>query len=287
MLVEFGFARTVGKNNLLTIEEIYTAAQKRTWHKPLHKNSSIDWDLVRICRDLMNIAKGYNVKAINQSEQNYYNAFLKGDLETLYALWPKIERKTANNFELAVIAESFAEKADSRALNFAKIIEKSQPVTAHAIQSRYYFRNGDTNNGIKTAKNCLEQFKKDPRSENLIMNRYLNEFFDKGLHDKETAVQLEPAFKSPFAQYAFDDLRQIIKIRIAQKIDNGQTLKTIKEYGENYPWNLEILNIRADVSKGVDHDLYEKSKKDIENYLSQEIPRFETWFEIRKTITSE
>jgi hypothetical protein len=76
----------------------------------------------------------------------------------------------------------------------------------------------------------------------------------------------------------------MIKVKIAQKISNAETLKVINEYGENFPWNLEILNIRADASKGADHDLYEKSKKDVENYLSQEIPRFEKWFEIRKSV---
>jgi spermidine synthase len=287
MLVEFGFARTVGKNNLLAIEEIYQAAQKRNWHRPLNRNSDIDWNLLRICRDLMNISKGSNVKALNQCDQTYYNALLKGDLEAIYALWPKVNRKIADNYEFAIIAESFAEKADSKALNFIRIIERKQPVTAYAIQSRYYFRKGDVKKGIETAKKCLEQFKNDPRTENLIMGRYLNEFFYKGLRDKDMAVELEPVFESPFAQYAFDSLRHMIKVKIAQKISNELTLHAINEYGKNFPWNLEILNIRADASKGVNQDLYKKSRKDIENYLSEEIPRFEKWFEIRKSMAAE
>ena len=81
-----------------------------------------------------------------QARVGAYNFFNRDQLaaDQVLQMWNRQDREPLYPLELAMLAEAYAEKGDSRALSLVNQLNKFHPVTAKAILARYHLRSGNS-----------------------------------------------------------------------------------------------------------------------------------------------
>lgn len=274
MLAEYGFARTMGKNDAFSVEKLRTAIRRRDLHRPALAGGTVDWDLVDENFFRIMLWTGKTAALQDNYSKNevlrlrIHEAYAKGNYRFVLHSWKKGLFNESNLAEAVMLAETLAEMGDSRALIMLEENEPANrfaqlwPATAQAIRARYLWRSGEREEAFAALASSLEGFHRSPWQVKDVVNHSLDlaaEMADRGYRQKELFALLE----EPFSVYQAEEYRKQVLFNIGNRIDCQYIALAINQWEPTVPWNETLLKLRSSCYKKIGSPLAPVAEKDL------------------------
>jgi hypothetical protein len=274
MLIEFSFARTLGRPDVNIVDELHQQAGSRKMHYPAWLDRSVDWQLVIDNNSLLSANMGFQADSRGMADDHQariaaYNFFNWDQMaaDQILQMWSQQDREPQYPLELAMLAEAYAEKGDSRALSLVNQLNKFHPVTAKAILARYYLRSGDPARALEALKTALTEFRVYP----WVQIKVLYRSFDLGLELVNAipgrAMDLFEMFSEPFCVRIHEYTRKIKLIQISAALPPSEGIKALWQVEPHFPWTEEFLRYRLQVYRKTNHSLAPLAQKELNEFV--------------------
>ncbi|MCK4837447.1 MAG: hypothetical protein KAS94_01525, partial [Desulfobulbaceae bacterium] len=279
-LIEFAFARTLGKEQIFSPDILRIAAQEIKADRPPVRGGFVDWRLVAenalLTIPLVNQEIPLNLAMRGDQQQRAlaFNQFRQGNLPAALDAWRKQSRQPEYPMELMMVAEASAEIGDSSALTMAEKLHASWPATIDAILARYFWRRGDRDQAIMRLVDFFIRVRTDPWVPNIIIDHALNLANEMSWQQPDIARQMHTALAEHFSVYIMEQKRMDIRLEISSWLNQSYTVAVLHEY-EPYPyWNSDFLYYRYQYYKATNDPLTEKARHELNIYLTHSAKTF-------------
>ncbi|HUE29499.1 MAG TPA: fused MFS/spermidine synthase, partial [Verrucomicrobiae bacterium] len=141
-LIEFEFARSVGRAGLFDAEDLFALALARGNGRPSLAGGTVDWNRVAELRTLRALAEGQGTTArvkdsALQQRLLARDAYAHGDLPGAQEHWLAQDGGPRGPIDVTLLAESLSATADPRALPYIEQVRVLQPPEADALLARW------------------------------------------------------------------------------------------------------------------------------------------------------
>jgi spermidine synthase len=280
MLVEFGFARTVGRRMGFNIEELRLAAIERGLHRPEILAGAIDWDAVETGRLVMHallhrgIPPGLQLGSRQKIVREYYDSYLEGEFDELRQAWATAEVRPRFDYDLAIFATALAESANPASTELIRELEKRWPLEAAVIAARYQWRSGDPTGAAHRLATVFAQVRTNP----WIHAQFLESALDLSrelvaLHP-ELAQPLFDGLSSEFVVAMEDERRLQTLLAIASFIGPLAVAEVLHGLEPHVPWEHSVLVRRLDAYEATGDSMVEHAREDLARFLAQAPEQF-------------
>ena len=276
MLVEFGFARTVGKRRVFSLVDVRLAAEARGQHRPRVVGGEVDWERVEDNRLMMFpldrqpvpeatvgfVPRRHRVRAVNR--------FLAGDLGAVADAWSRQPRDPEYPLELVVVAEALADSGDARAAALIERLGAVWPADADAVRARYRWRLGDREAAVEALEAAFTKLRHDPWPELLVLERALGLAEEIATQDRSSAERLFRALAEPFSVRVLEEARLRTLLSVARRIDAEHAAEAVHEFEPHVPWTRVFLGYRLATYQRVGDPLAEAAERELEQFMEED-----------------
>lgn len=279
MFIEFSLAKTAF---LKKKSDVTNNIRKIAWEKKVYRPrllvGNLDSELSFENFILMDVFFKSNIEVSpNQPPdlQNRLHAYVAfNDLSRLSASailqsWGNQNRNPEYPLEIAMLAESLAEKGDSDALALAEQLKSFFPVDASAIMARFYLRTARPGLAYEHLENSLLAFRSDPWVIKQIIFRSLNlalEFCDR---HPEYAQKIFTLLSEPFSVWILESTRRNILVEISTRLDNQACIDALTQLEPHiFPFDKPLLEYRLNCYKQANHPLTERAAEELQQFIN-------------------
>lgn len=255
-VIEFGFARSLGRDSFGTTDILKAAGDR-----PRLIRGSVDWNLVAANR--ASIAYLPSGDARNE----FARIYAASEFGSAAAMWQVAPWTPANSRQLASVAHVLALVGDARAEEYARQLRPWQPVEADAILGILRYRQDRGGEARELIASALMRYRNDPWPMRGVMESTLT----------VAAAMADPrmleALSLPYAAYQLEEVRRIAYVAGAWADGrcNSRTLGALAAFEPHAPWVKEILQMRAlcyeTVRRG---ELAVRARKELTEFEKQE-----------------
>ena len=250
--VEFGFARTVGRQGLFPIPELRSAAEQLGMDRP-EVSGSVDWESVvdeRIAAfsfEAKTPQPGRTATPSRRALATALSQYASGQLEGAFVAWRQVGRPPRNVTELALLAEGMAENGSADPGPAIDQLRALQPVEADVILSRASLRAGDAARAAEALAAAFQRYRTDPWALPSLMRRALPLALEIARRDSAQSDRLLDAVSAPFAVNAWEDERRGARDALATLTGRkGACREAVKAFEPHVPWTGKWLAHRLD-----------------------------------------
>jgi spermidine synthase len=238
-VIEFGFARSLGRDSFGTTD-IISAARRDRGDRPRSLRGAIDWDLVAANR----AALAYLPSGDPRNE--FARIYAASEFGSAAAAWQASPWTPANTRQLASVAHVLALAGDARAEGFAKQLHAWQPVEADAIVGILRYRQDRGGEALDLIESALLRYRTDPWPMRGVMESTLT-VAAAIAGNPQHAPRMLPALSVPYAAYQLEEVRRIAYVAGAWADGrcNARTMGALAAFEPHTPWVKEILQMRA------------------------------------------
>jgi spermidine synthase len=271
--VEFGFARSVGRNDL-GADALIAMARERRWDTP-PLNGAVDWTRVQDERIAHPTGEGQepdisdDLPYVQQRRATAQVNYAAGNLSGALTQWREQEREPIGPTEIALVAEGMAEAGDEAALGYIEKLRAFQPAEADAILGRLRLRQGRIDDATTALEACVTRLRRDPWASTPILERALVVIEETGEKDITARKRLFAALiASPFAVYVLDDGRLASAHKLSERLDLKEYCgAAIHPLEPHVPWRLELLTARRDCYEAIGDPRHAEATADVERFM--------------------
>ncbi|HST30189.1 MAG TPA: fused MFS/spermidine synthase [Chthoniobacterales bacterium] len=283
-LLEFAFARSVGRNTGFTVETLRDGARLTHSDRPDFSKGeeSVDWKQMESDRlsMLLGFGQAPNVNNYADSEQREraaaYASYLKGDLDGTLSHLHEPKRELSNLYDLRLFGESLAETGQADAMKYVDKLRKFAPVDADAIYAHLLFRRGEFDRATDVLEKVFVRLRADPWLDRSLVQHTLTvaQMTAHLARSSVPAQRLFDALSEPFSSYNEDEPRKIALLQIAMILDkDGVSVHTATaaELAEPFvPWQEGFLKTRRDCYKATGNPLLARAERDLQKFNAAE-----------------
>jgi spermidine synthase len=276
MLVEFGFARAVGRGKAVSLEDLFKASIKHREHRPMVSGGEVDWDLVDEHRLKMYVLEEKPIPSLpwltegQRHQAKAYNYFLRGRFKAVLKSWKRQSRLPEHPLELAMIAEALANESDRNALELVEKLRPLWPGEADAVLARFYWRTKQPGKALKSLEALFSRLRYDPWTLRTLMNRSLYLVQKLADENKNMTRKLHDILSVPFSVRVLDHTRLRILFNLADRLGSAETARAVKLFEPDVPWERHFLSRRLWAYKETDDPMARKAAQELNEFLRNE-----------------
>jgi predicted O-methyltransferase YrrM len=250
-LLEFGFARNVGRDLGFSDVDLLVVARARHEDRAAVVGGPVDWarvDEQRLVFDvLVNrptfVPVGAPPDVIKRAQA--YTSYAAHDLPAALAAWRDQPRAPATSFELGMLAEALAEPGDEAALPLLEKLRRFEPTEADALLARLRLRQGHPAEAIVALEAAFRGYRDDPWPRLDVMRRALVGTAVDLAQDRAVARRLYDVLAEPFAVRMLEDDRREARFKLAAVVDfRHLCAEALAPFEPHVPWRKEMLVLR-------------------------------------------
>ncbi len=290
-LVEFGFARSVGRANLFDMNDLRTVVRARGEDRPVLTGGTVDWAVVED-RHLAQLASTEQVPRLapHLSEDQRHRvealrAWGAGKLDEVRNAWSAQRRPPQSSMELAMLAEALGDAGDERALAHIERLRAIQPGEADASLGRLRWRQGRLVEATDALVAAFTRYRTDPWPLPYIMSRAVSvaievadkDAADKDVADKDAALarRLFDALAEPFAVSALEQRRLTARLRMLRAVGfEPHCAAVLAPLEPHVPWERELLALRVRCYEATHDRRAAAARDDLARFLRTEPTSF-------------
>jgi spermidine synthase len=252
--LEFGFARLLGRTQLLDVTELFGVAQALGENRPAVLGT-VDWTRVDAERMTASAASGTPPSPMRSMTEEQlrlaqmYSAYLRGDYAGTLATWRALGRGPINSMEMLTLAEALADAGNGEAERAAAQLRGTHPIEADLVLARLYWRQQREQDAIRHLKAALTAYGRDPWPFPAAARQALALCLQVAARDRAVAVQLAEILRRPFAVKMWEEARKATALGVVVPHPNADcapaALPAIEAYEPHVPWNADLLRVRA------------------------------------------
>lgn len=274
-LLEFGFARVVGRHGLFDLSEALLLATDRRLDLPDLAGAPLEagrvWETrlrlypggLRVPAELATPAVLARARAVQLS--------LAGDAAGALQAWQQQEREPREPLELALAAEGLAERGDEGAVRWAEALRAFQPAEAEALLARLRLQQARLDEAGAHLVAAFERHRDDPWPRVDVMARALRAAPALAAARPALAPQLLAALARPFAAGSLQEERQQARLEVAVAAGlPAECARALHDMEPWVPWRRELLEGRLACYRAAGDPLAEQARRDLAELLSEE-----------------
>jgi spermidine synthase len=269
-VLEYSFARTVGRETPFSVEATRDFLRVEGFHRPLLEGEPVDWNLVELRRQEMNlILNGQLSIALlpNEEDRNVAEAFdyyNQNDFAAVIEIWPLDVRPPSDDVQRLILARCYAELARPECLELLSKVEPRFPTDAQAVRAIFHWRTGNTAEAAAALEAFFARLADDPWVIPVVSESAFSRAIDVAQADRGAAERLYRLLAKPFASWRFNYLRQLAAVRVAEQLGSQQVVEALEDLEPHVTWTAEVLEPRAKAYAAVGHPLAEQAARDWE-----------------------
>jgi predicted membrane-bound spermidine synthase len=266
-LLEFSFAKTVGKPTPFSVEQLRERLKEFGYHRPTI-GDGVDWNVVEIRRQTFNLLSSTQLSLAllpNPDDRELVAAldsYREGDYAEASKKWPAVHRKPTDDVLRLVLARTCAELGQAECLDLAATAEKNYPVDAAAVRAVYYWRAKDTAQAAQSLEMFFSRLKDNPWVIPIVSDKAVPLAVDVASSDSEAAGRLYSLLSQPFASHRFDYARQRARVLVGAKLGPKEVVEALVDVEPHVIWTAEILKARLDAYAATKHPLAQRAERD-------------------------
>ncbi|MGH9444029.1 MAG: fused MFS/spermidine synthase [Thermoanaerobaculia bacterium] len=271
-IVEFGFARSVGRKKLFAVEGLVAAARSRRENRPRVSGESIAWD--RVDEQRLQIPGSRAPDPPDASLEARHRAralslFRARSFGQAAAEWDAQSRPPESLLEIEAVGVGRALAGDGRCGEEIALLRRWEPAAADSLLAVLRCRQGRFAESVSALAASLREYRTDPWSSDLVMQQGL--LIAPVLASREkSAASLLSLLETPFCVASLNEWRLSTALAVARQLGSPAACASVlRLYEPNVPWTLAILSARVTYFAG-DRVLGPRSEADFEDFLSHE-----------------
>lgn len=278
-VLEFGFARGLGRSGLFRVEDLIALARSRREDRPTLRGT-LDWGLVGELRQARSLlwrdaipGKGRDPEANPEAQARRLAraAYLEVDLKSACAHWFAQPAAPFTYPDLLLTSECLAGMGDPRAPEHAR---RLRPVDADLILAIWHDQAGRTPEAVRHLVAAFEGARRDPWASIPLLDRVLHFSFGIAARDPDAAKAIFAALAEPFAVGMADQTRLRQRLELTWLLRQG-CVEALKPFEPHPPWEDLFLAQRARCYREAGHPLAERARADLAEYMRNAPPRLD------------
>ena len=272
-IIEFGFARHVGRLGRFDIGQLRHLANLRGQGRPAIRNGELDWLRVEEAREARQVVFEVPPTPIpgspteREARSRARLAYLSGDLKAAHEAWTSQSGEPEYRIDLALVAESMAEAGDDRVLGVAERLAALQPLEARVALARWHHRQQRTAEATDQLLGALEAYVEDPWPWLPVMHRSLDLVREIAEQDADSGRRLLDRLDRPFALHLLNEDRLLARIHLIRKLDlPDRCVAAFEDLEPHVPWNESHLRRRLACYGRNGHRLAGVARRDLEEF---------------------
>jgi spermidine synthase len=271
-LLEYRFAKTLGRGNPFSVEAVRKHLAGMHAHQPALGGEAVDWNTVELRRQEFNLLfqSKPSGELLPDTEDaaliKAFEAYQAGDYAGVVARWPAKYREPASPIQRMVLARSYAELGRPDCLAHIAVLESQFPIEAAAINAVFYSQIGNVPETTKSLEAFYTMLGKSPWLVTTVADAALIRTTQLAEADQAAAEQLYPLVSRPLASYRFDYLRKLVRFYVAQKLGAEKTIEALAELEPHMRWTEDVLRPRAEIYTMVNHPFAARAQREWQQF---------------------
>jgi spermidine synthase len=283
-LLEFEFARMLGRPAPWAIAELRMLAYQREALRPPISGGTIDWNLVEELRSARAAAEASTTDVFIEEDEEAQNrilarsAYAKDQLDEAGRYWFAQPAEPMAPLDLTMVSELLAAKGDERTPQYLARLRLQQPAEAEALMAFWYAERGEPARAAEQLAGAFRAYRGLPWSRMSIFMRGLNLAWKLGSEDATLAPGLFEALGEPFAVGALNRQRLLTRANLGLLPGQEQLcLAALEPLEPHFPWDGHFLKGRADCYARNGHPLAKKARAELATFTSNRPPLAEVF----------
>ncbi len=280
-IIEFGFARGLGRDLEFNPGRLRTLASARGENLPPLSGGRLDWRRVLDLRSARNAKWGVTSTYPATGDDAFdhrvgaRNAYVLGDLKVALRRWFAQDQEPSLAIDRLIVAEALAEAADPRAITAADELESQSRLTdAAAIRARYYARISRFKEAASNLATTFRGARLDPWIHRPTLERSLALSVELAHADPELSKDLFASLSESFAVLLLDERRLRTRLSLAQLADfTSLCREALRPFEPFVPWEEEVLYFRARCYAATSHPTELEAVADLQTFRNNAPPR--------------
>jgi spermidine synthase len=249
-VIEFGFARSLGRDTNFGMSSVRRAAQARGADFP-DVRGALDRERVIDARASayvdFEVAPDLTL-AVTEPQRARYRALaagVRGDFAEVLREWRQQPRAPTSLHEVTLVAEALADGGDEAAVSLAQQLRPHAPVEADVILARLRWRQQRPDEALAHFEAALRRFRDDPWPWPLVLRRALKLAVPLARRDPAAARRVWEALREPFAVLSLNDARLERRLEVANLLPPGrECVEALAPYEPYVEWDRDFLELR-------------------------------------------
>jgi spermidine synthase len=278
-IVEFGFARTLGKNGS-TMADLRYRARTAGYSRPpsLDRETTIDWEAVETAWVGHQMAEGHfagvtiDGGAAHVDRQTALVAYYRDtDLPAARKAWQRQTRPPIGPTEMAMVADFEAANGSEAALPIIERLRTYQPGEAAVLLATLRFGQGRLEEAAAALEQAFEDFRAEPWALYQFKERAVALAVAVAVRGPAFAARMFEALERPFAVHALQDTRLSVRASLTRLLPFAKVCRdTFGALEPHVPWTRSILTLRRDCYEKVGDSRADRARRELSEFLSRE-----------------
>ncbi|MEA2563349.1 MAG: spermidine synthase [Acidobacteriota bacterium] len=274
-ILEFGFARNLGRSGLFRVEDLVSLVRSRGEDRP--RGASLDWGLVGELRQARSLFWGDSIDGKGRDTDAETRrlarvAYSDVDLKSACGHWFAQPAAPFTYPDLLLTSECLAGTGDPRAPEHAA---RLRPVDAELVLAIWHDQAGRTPEAVRHLVAAFEGARRDPWASISLLERVLEFASEIATRDPDAAETIFKALAEPFAVGMADQTRLRQRVELTWLLRDG-CVEALKPFEPSPPWEDLFLAQRARCYREAHHPLADRARSDLAEYMGNAPPRLET-----------
>jgi len=257
--IEFGFARTLGRQLSPLYNSLDDAARQRNLGRPVFTEGGVNWALVERQRVYEKVRSGEKSMGATDPGQMHrgaaFAASLQSDLARVLLEWQAQPETPLFPDERAMVLEAMANAGDAGITEHLAALAAEQPVEAEMIRGLLLYRQGKMTEAADALVDVFVQLRANPWPNVKMVTRALQLAQEIARRDNATAKALAGALREPFAVLVANEERRKAASTIAAFAGFDFARPFVEGFEPNVLWTPEFLRYRAECYNALGHPL--------------------------------
>jgi predicted membrane-bound spermidine synthase len=270
-LIEYGFARTLGKETGFSLDDLCKPAADCHADRPMVRGE-ISWQRVADHRQVMeaalegNVVPPANATAAQQTRAKMFQCYWKQDTGGAVAAWEAAPYDPVSPTELAVLSLCYADQGNDRVRPLLERLRAFSPLEADVVEASLRSHQGRCAEAAAALCRAYQQLRRSPWALPDVVGVALGTAVEIARRDPSQAPRLYLALREPLALGASQDDRLAVARNVAffHPLAFAESQLAYEPY---VPWQAGFLQLRAKSYAKIGHPLAPQAEADLREYL--------------------
>jgi spermidine synthase len=279
-ILEFGFARNLGRFGLFHPEDLLALAKARRQDRPATRGAPLDGARLREMR-VARSAYWEEAEADLEPEADAgaglrnaaRRAGAQGDGRQACASWLAQPEPPRTHADLLIVGACLADAGDPRAARVAAALAGFKPAESALLLARWHAAAGRRAAAGESLLAAFAAYRSDPWTYRPLVQQTLPLAVRLAREDKALGRRIWQALGQPFAIRMFEQQRLVTRIWVAQALgEPGLCAEAIAPMEPHVPWEEPFLLYRYDCYRSLHHPLAGRAGRDLEAFRADAPP---------------
>jgi spermidine synthase len=269
-ILEYSFARTVGRIGGLTNSALRSEAIAAGLHRPLQLKDHVDWERVEDCRvaSYALVAEAPLAGAMFGGDRAkradaLAALVLRSDPQEAVRLWESQPKPPYDVPETLAVALAYAMLGNERAQDLVAPVAEKCPIEAKAIAAVLAARQNQYDRALALIEETLAALRRDATPNRYVLHQVF--LAAAQLPDKHPAAArpLYEAFQRPLSVYLFEDRRKGMLFLFGARLGGQAFVDAALALEPHPPWEATILAARVRAYEQANHPNLARARREL------------------------